>query len=145
MELTVKTFDELTVQELYEILKLRSDVFVVEQKCIYPDPDNRDQEALHLFLKDSEGIQGYLRVLKPADGTAALIGRVIAAKRRCGIGSRLVQAGLKAAAERFRASSVLVEAQSYAEGFYASLGFVPISEEFLDYGIPHIKMLREIR
>ena len=97
---TVKTFDQLTLEELYEILRLRVDVFVVEQQCPYPEIDGKDREALHVFARDQEGIQAYLRVLRPGVSfSEASLGRVISRRRRQGLGTQLLQRGLLAAEE----------------------------------------------
>lgn len=146
MELIVKRFDELNVHELYKILKLRSDVFVVEQACIYPDPDGKDLGAYHVWLQEDGEILAYLRVL--AAGVSyeeASIGRVIAARRRCGLGSRVVAEGIRVARERMGADAIRIEAQTYARGLYEKLGFKQTSEEFLEDGIPHIEMLLEMK
>lgn len=145
MELCIKRFDELTLSELYAILKLRSEVFVVEQNCAYNDPDGRDEAALHLFLRDTEGLQAYLRVMDKDDAHEYVsIGRVLAVRRRCGLASRLLQAGIDAAKSRFGARQVYLEAQTYAKGLYEKQGFRQISEEFLEDGIPHVKMLLDL-
>ena len=141
MELVVKSFDELTVDELYEILRLRVDVFVVEQSCPYPDLDGLDRSALHVFLRDGEGIQAYLRVL-PAGAAfpPAGLGRVVVRRRRQGLGGRIVAAGIAAARERLGARELTLDAQTYARGLYEQAGFCQCSEEFLEDGIPHIRM-----
>lgn len=141
MELTVKKFEELTLDELYEVFALRVSVFVVEQKCAYQDIDEYDRKAVHVLLRENGEIAAYLRVL-PA-GTAfeeVSIGRVIAVKRRQGFGSRIVSEGIRAAKEYFGARTIVIEAQTYARGLYEKHGFVQISDEFLEDGIPHIKM-----
>lgn len=144
MELCVKTFDELTTQELYDVLKLRINVFVAEQACPYPEADDRDQEAIHVFLRDDDGIQAYLRVMdRGAESEHVSIGRVIAVKRRCGLGTRVLVEGMRAARQRFGAHSIYLEAQSYAKSLYEKQGFRQVSDEFLLDGIPHIKMLWE--
>lgn len=141
MELVIKKFHELTLDELYEILRLRVDVFVVEQKCPYPDLDGRDEAALHLFLRDDEGIEAYLRLLPPGQTfETASLGRVIARRRREGLGTRIVSEGVRASRERLGASELTIEAQTYARGLYEALGFRQSSEEFLEDGIPHIEM-----
>ena len=90
MELSAKRFDELTDSELYDILKLRVNTFVVEQNCPYPELDDKDQDALHVFLRDEEGIQAYLRIMgRGVSSEYVSIGRVVAVKRRCGFGSRV--------------------------------------------------------
>jgi ElaA protein len=144
MQLHVKRFQELTLDELYAILKLRVDVFVVEQSCPYAELDGLDRDALHIWLRDEDGIKAYVRVLdKGVKSEHAALGRVIAVKRRMGLGTRIVQAGLDAAREYFGAAAVYIEAQTYARGLYEKLGFRQISGEFLEDGIPHIQMLKE--
>lgn len=141
MELICKHFTQLTRDELFQIYKLRVSVFIVEQQCAYPEIDDADQVAWHLWLQDGDGIAAYLRVLPP--GTtfdAASIGRVLAVKRRQGLGSRIVAAGIRAARERFGAQTITIEAQTYARALYERAGFVQTSEEFLEDGIPHIRM-----
>ena len=141
MKLNIKTFEELTKKELYEILKLRSEVFVVEQKCCYQDMDDADFGAIHIFYTENGNIQAYLRVLDRGVGSQHVrIGRVISRKRRCGVGTMLVKEGIKAAVEKFGADVIFVEAQCYVKDMYAKLGFVQTSDEFLDVGIPHVKM-----
>ena len=141
MEEIVKTFGELTLEELYAILRLRNSVFVVEQNCPYQDLDDLDQDAFHIFLRDQDGIRAYLRLL-PEKGMRSepLIGRVIAADRRRGLGSRVLSLGIRTARERLNVESIRVEAQTYAVPFYERAGFVPVSDEFILDGIPHIEM-----
>ncbi len=141
MDVIIKTFDELTAQELFEIYKLRVSVFVVEQQCPYQDIDDLDKAAYHVRLTDENGILAYLRVL-PA-GTqfeTAGIGRVIAAERRKGYGSAVLKEGIKVAKEKLNADIITVEAQTYARGLYEKAGFRQVSEEFYEDGIPHIRM-----
>ena len=142
MELFVKHFSQLTRDELFEIYKLRVAVFIVEQQCAYPEVDDADRQAYHIWLRDGDGIQAYLRVL-PAGATfdTVSIGRVIAVKRRCGLGSRIVAEGIRAAKEKFGARVITIEAQTYAKGLYEKAGFIQSSEEFLEDGIPHIQMV----
>ena len=141
METFVKRFDELTVNELYEILKLRADVFVIEQQCIYPDIDQKDRKSLHVFVKNQNEIVAYLRVLeKGVSFDEVGIGRVISKYRRKGLGTVVLKAGIQAAKEIYLADEIIIEAQTYAKSFYELQGFVQCSEEFLEDGIPHIKM-----
>ena len=143
MELYIKRFHELTIEELYSILKLRVDVFVVEQNCPYDELDDRDQDAIHVFLKDENGVQAYLRIMdKGIESEYVSIGRVVAAKRRCGFGSRVLTEGIKAAKEIFNADSIYLEAQTYAKKLYEKHGFRQISGEFSLDGIPHVKMIK---
>ena len=142
MELKIKHFSELSAQELFAIYKLRVSVFVVEQNCPYQEVDDADEHAYHVWFEDEDGIEAYLRVVEPGMVfPECAIGRVIAVKRRCGLGTKIVSAGLRAAQERYGAEAVRIEAQTYARKLYEGLGFVQTSEEFLEDGIPHIGML----
>lgn len=136
-----KRFSNLDTNELYEILKLRFDVFVLEQTCLYPEIDNLDQEAIHVYIKDGDEIVAYLRVLdRGIESEDVAIGRVIAKNRRQGLGTLVLKEGIKAAKEFFDADAIYLEAQTYAKEFYENLGFEQISDEFLLDGIAHIKM-----
>ena len=144
MTLYIKRFQELSRDELYAILRLRVSVFVVEQNCPYLETDNLDQDALHVWLADEEGIEAYLRILpRGAESEYVSIGRVTAVKRRQGLGSRILAEGIRAARERMNADRIYLEAQSYAGALYEKQGFRKVSEEFLLDGIPHVKMLLE--
>lgn len=141
MELVVKHFSELTAKELFEIYKLRVSVFVVEQKCPYQEVDDADRTAYHLWLKDADGIEAYARVLpQGAAFPTAAIGRVIAVKRRCGLGGKIVAAAIRVAKATLHADKLTIEAQVYARSLYEKHGFQQSSEEFLEDGIPHIQM-----
>lgn len=145
MELIVKKFSELSTEELYEILKLRAAVFVVEQECPYQDVDDKDKLGYHVYLKNEDGIQAYLRVLEAGVSFEEVsIGRVISMKRRCGLGSRLLEAGITVVREKLNASVIRIEAQTYAKSFYEAQGFKQVSEEFLEDGIPHIEMILNV-
>ena len=138
----VKTFNELTLDELYEILKVRVDVFVVEQNCPYSELDGIDKEAYHVFLKDEDENIAYLRVFKDED---VRIGRVLSKRRRQGFGTLLLNEGIRIAKEKLDAEIIVIEAQLYAREMYEKLGFVQVSGEFLEDGIPHIKMELDIK
>ena len=141
MELVIKHFSELSAEELFEIYKLRISVFVVEQKCPYQEVDDADRVAYHLWLKDEDGIEAYARVLpQKAFSSTAMIGRVIAVKRRCGLGSKILEAAIHAAKANLHADKITVEAQVYARSLYEKHGFRQTSEEFLEDGIAHIQM-----
>ena len=143
MQQHIKRFNELTTEELYDILKLRVDVFVVEQNCAYREIDGLDKEAVHVWLEDEDGIAAYLRVMdRGIEHESVSIGRVISARRNEGLGSLIMEAGIKVAKEEFNADSIYLEAQIIAKGFYAKHGFRQISDEFMLDGIPHIKMMR---
>lgn len=142
MGLKIRHFSELSAQELFAIYKLRVSVFVVEQNCPYQEVDDADEHAYHVWFEDEDGIEAYLRVVEPGVVfPECAIGRVIAVKRRCGLGTKIVSAGLRAAQERYGAEAVRIEAQTYARKLYEGLGFVQTSEKFLEDGIPHIGML----
>ena len=144
MDLHVKQFSELTTEELYRPLRLRVSVFVVEQNCPYMELDYRDQDALHVWFEDQDGIRAYLRILDAgAVSEYVTIGRVIAVKRRCGLGSRILKEGIRVTREQLHADKIYLEAQSYAKGLYEKQGFRPVSEEFLLDGIPHVRMILE--
>lgn len=141
MELTGKHFSELTTEELFDIYKLRVSVFVVEQSCPYQEVDSADKTAYHIWLKEDGELLAYLRVLpRGVVREEVSLGRVIAVRRRCGLGSRILAAGIRTAVEQFGADCIVIEAQTYARGLYEKAGFVQTSEEFLEDGIPHIQM-----
>lgn len=141
MEFYRKRFSELDTNELYGILKLRFDVFVLEQTCLYQEIDNLDQEAIHVYIKDGDEILAYLRVLdRGVESEDVAIGRVIAKNRRQGLGTLVLKEGIKAGKEFFDADAIYLEAQTYAKYFYENLGFEQISDEFFLDGIAHIKM-----
>ena len=141
MELIVKHFSQLSAEELFEIYKLRVSVFIVEQRCPYQDVDDADRTAYHLWLRDENGIAAYARLLPPGvTFPTAAIGRVIAVRRRCGLGTRIVDAAINAAREKLSADVITIEAQVYARSLYEKAGFVQTSEEFLEDGIPHVQM-----
>lgn len=141
MELVVKHFDELTAWELFDLYKLRVSVFVVEQSCPYQEVDDADRVSYHVWLRDGDGIAAYLRVIPAGVNFEDVsIGRVIAVRRRCGLGTRIVAEGLRVAQERLGAQRVTIEAQTYARALYEKLGFRQTSAEFLEDGIPHIRM-----
>ena len=145
MELIIKSFDELTTQELYDILKARAEIFVVEQKCMYNDLDDRDRLSVHVFLKDEDGVAAYLRVLpKGVYDENVRIGRVITVRRGVGLGKKVLEAGLAVAKERLNADAVTISAQTHAIGFYEKCGFETVSEVYMEEDIPHVKMIRKL-
>jgi len=142
----LKKFDELTPYELYAILQLRNEVFVVEQNCVFQDADNKDQVSYHLMGWAKEKLIAYSRII-PA-GIAyefVSIGRVVTApdKRRNGTGKELMNEALKAAATLFGNVSIKLGAQLYLKNFYESFGFAQSSEIYIEDGIPHIEMIRK--
>ena len=142
MDLVVKRFEELSVEEIYKILQVRVEVFVVEQNCVYQEIDDKDKYSYHVFLKDDTGIKAYLRVIdKGVSFEDVSIGRVLTLKRGCGLGNIILLEGIKVAKEKMNANRIKIEAQSYAKEFYEKAGFKQVSEEFLEDGIPHIQMV----
>lgn len=139
MELIVKHFDELSVSELYEILKSRSQIFVVEQKCTYQDIDDTDRRSLHIFYKDNESVVAYMRAFYAEDGVVR-VGRVLTLEHGKGLGGKLLKNGIEAIKKEMKPDKIYIEAQTHAIGFYERVGFVIVSEEFLDVGIPHVGM-----
>lgn len=139
--LHTKTFQELTVDELYELLRVRSDVFVVEQDCVYQDLDCDDQKSIHLWLTDGDKVVALCRVCPAGTHMEEIsIGRVITTERGKGYGKRIMLEGIKAARQFFNAERIDLEAQEYARGFYEQVGFRQSSEPFILDGIPHIRM-----
>ena len=146
MQVSIKTFDELTIHELYQILRLRIEALVVEQDCVYQDVDNKDQKALHIMgMKDGQ-VVAYTRVFKPGDYFDNVsIGRVVVSQeqRQYGLGKQIMLASLAAIEQRFPDKPIEISAQSYLLKFYTDLGFSAFGEEYLEDGIPHRRMLKE--
>lgn len=141
MEIFVKSFEELNIDELYEILRLRVDVFVVEQACPYPEIDGVDKSSFHIFGKDNGEIAAYARIYKEKDEVH--LGRVIAKNRGQGHGNLILNEAIKAAYENYGNKKIHIEAQTYAKDFYAKAGFEERSQSFMMDGISHIKMVLE--
>ncbi len=138
MEYVIKTFDELTTLELYEILKLRAEIFIVEQQSIYQDLDDLDKSAYHMYIIRDNEIVAYLRII---NNDTASIGRVLVKVKRLGLGSKLVNRALKFAKESLKMSNILISAQLQAKVFYEKLGFNVCSYVFELDGIPHVEMI----
>ena len=142
----IKSFEELSVQELYNILKLRSEIFVVEQNCVYLDMDDKDQKALHVMGMKNGNLVAYTRIFKPGDYFEyASIGRVVVAKneRQYKYGYDIMNASIKAIKDKFDTTSIKISAQTYLKTFYNNLGFKEIGETYLEDDIPHIAMVRK--
>lgn len=142
----IKRFDALSVQELYEILQLRSEVFVVEQNCVYQDLDFKDQKALHMFGNYDGKIIAYARLFKSGDYfDNASIGRVIinAKYRDKKWGNNLMETAISAITDYFEETKITISAQFYLKKFYESHGFVATSEIYLEDDIEHIEMKKE--
>ena len=136
-----KTFQELTTDELYELLRVRSEVFVVEQNCVYQDMDGDDQKSIHMWLTVADKIVALARVCPAGTHMKEIsIGRVITTERGKGYGKLIMLRAIDAAIEHFGATLIDIEAQEYARGFYEGIGFKQSSDTFMLDGIPHIKM-----
>ncbi|WP_270089789.1 GNAT family N-acetyltransferase [Sphingobacterium sp. SYP-B4668] len=139
-----KSFDELSVSQLYYILKLRNEVFVVEQDCAYQDCDNKDPQSLHLWGVLDQDIVAYARIVPPGVSyPEASIGRVATnrAYRRLSFGRELMKRAIDATVEQYGPINIRISAQSYLQQFYEGFGFMKVSEEYLEDDIPHIEML----
>lgn len=142
----VRAFDELNTLELYKILRLRAEVFVVEQDCVYQDVDNKDHKALHILGKKDDEIIAYTRIFDKGDYfEVASIGRVVVAKdeRKYGYGNELIEQSILAIEDNFKTKKIKLSAQVYLVSFYEKHGFSKMGEEYLEDGIPHIAMIRE--
>lgn len=145
MEFLVKKFDALSLNELYAILQLRSEVFVVEQDCVYQDLDFKDQNALHVFGFKKDTIVAYTRIFKPGDYfKEASIGRVVVkdTERKYGYGHDLMKASINAVNIKFDTLEITISAQVYLKKFYETHGFKKVGKEYLEDGIPHIEMIK---
>ena len=143
MNFITKSFNELNPTELYEILQLRSQVFVVEQDCVYQDVDGKDQKALHIFGRKEDKIIAYARIFNPGDYFEnASIGRVVvaASERKNGYGHDLIKVSIKAIKNNFKVNKITISAQVYLKKLYEFHGFKQKGEEYLEDGIPHIRM-----
>ena len=145
LDIYVKTFNQLSLDELYYLLQLRSQVFVVEQDCVYQDIDVKDKKALHVIGKKDNTIIAYSRIFKPGDYfKEASIGRVVVAEnfRHLKYGHQLMVASIKAVETSFSSKKIKISAQKYLENFYNNLGFITSGEPYLEDGIPHIAMIK---
>ncbi len=141
----VKRFDELSTVELYKILRLRAEVFVVEQDCVYQDIDNKDQKALHVIGYKNNEVVAYTRLFDAGlyfeDPS---IGRVVVSQkeRKYGYGHDLIKESIKAVKIHYNTQKIKISAQTYLKKFYETHGFKQIGEEYLEDGIPHITMIK---
>ena len=148
MEFIIKSFKEFTIHELYEILQLRSEIFVVEQDCVYQDIDFKDQKSLHVFSRKNNKIVSYTRIFKPGDYFKnASIGRVLvlASERKFGYGHDVMKAAIIAIESHFNTNIITISAQEYLKKFYEVHHFTQVGNGYLEDGIPHIEMIRELR
>ncbi|AJY46996.1 GNAT family N-acetyltransferase [Martelella endophytica] len=142
----IARLEALTPGELYAILKLRIDVFVVEQNCPYPELDGKDFDALHLRLIADGAVMAYARVFPPgADGAESRIGRVVVSPDHRGrkLGDAVMREAIAACGRIAPDTAIAISAQAHLQRFYGSLGFVAVSAEYLEDGIPHVDMIRQ--
>lgn len=142
----VKSFSELNTTDLYSILQLRSEVFVVEQDCVYQDIDFKDQKALHVLGYKNDVLIAYTRIFKPEDYfNNSSIGRVLVkeTERKFNYGHQIMKASLKAIKEYYKVDKITISAQKYLKKFYELHGFYQVNDEYLEDGIPHIRMDRD--
>ena len=146
MNVVIKKFNDLSNFELYEILQLRSEVFVVEQDCVYQDIDGNDQKALHIIGTVENKIIAYTRCFRPGDYfREASIGRVVVkeSQRKLKRGNQIIKNSIKAINNHYKTNIIKISAQCYLNKFYTNLQFKPIGEKYLEDGIPHIYMIRK--
>ena len=145
LTISVKTFAELNTNQLYNVLQLRSEVFVVEQDCVYQDLDGKDQKAIHIIGTKNDKIVAYTRIFKAGDYLEQTsIGRVVVkdGERKHGYGLDIMKASIKAVTTQFGETTIALSAQTYLKQFYNSLGFKEVGEEYLEDGIPHVMMVK---
>ena len=145
MEVFVKKFNELNVEELYEILKLRSEVFVVEQNCVYLDLDDKDKDAWHVWVSSGDEVVACARVLDVGVSykDSLSIGRVVSKYRGVGLGAAVMEAAVNTAIDKYGNLPITISAQKYAVAFYEKFGFVICSEPYLEDDILHVKMIKK--
>ena len=142
-----KTFSELDTEDLYQILRLRSEVFVVEQDCVYQDIDNKDQNAIHLYYKENDQIVGYTRIFKAGDYYEnPCIGRVVVSKKNRGndLGKKIMIDSMEYIKQNIKGEKIELSAQKYLDKFYKDLCFYKIGEDYLEDGIPHQRMIFDL-
>lgn len=141
----IKSFAELSSLELYSILQLRNEVFVVEQNCVFQDADNKDQPSFHLMGWNDGQLLAYTRIVPPGTiYTEPSIGRVVTAPsaRRKGVGKELMEETIKAIENLYSKTPIRIGAQRYLIPFYESFGFVINGDTYLEDGIPHVEMIK---
>ncbi len=146
LEIKTKYFSELTTTELYEMLQLRSEVFVVEQDCVYQDIDFKDQKAVHILGYNNDKLVAYTRIFKPGDYfIEASIGRVVVAEkeRKYGFGHVIMDHSIEALKTYFNETIIKISAQKYLKSFYELHDFIQVSDDYLEDGIPHIGMIKK--
>ena len=145
MEFIVKDFEELTTTELYEILKSRAEVFILEQNIICLDMDNVDYKSFHCFIREDDRVVAYLRAYyKDGDADTVHIGRVLTLQHGRGLGKALLEKSIGALKKKMECKRICMDAQKHAIGFYEKFGFQVTSDEFLEEGVVHVTMELEL-
>ena len=148
MNSVIKKFSELSTEEIYNILRLRSEVFVVEQNCVYQDIDEKDQKAIHLFLEKNSEIIAYTRIFKKGDyyEENPSIGRVVVSKKERGkkLGKEIMKKSIHYVKENMDEKKIELSAQKYLDKFYKELQFYSEGEDYLEDGIPHQRMFYDL-
>ncbi|WP_188456103.1 GNAT family N-acetyltransferase [Virgibacillus oceani] len=142
----IKSFQEFSADELYQIIKARVDVFVVEQACPYYELDNHDQRSIHYYLKVDNEIAAYVRIVpKESKYPEVSIGRVLVSEKFRGQGyaKEIMQRAIEYIFEEWNENKIKIQAQEYLKKFYSSFGFRQISDSYLEDNIPHIDMILE--
>ena len=138
MTFHAKTFSELSASEIYEILKARMEVFLLEQHIVCLDIDGIDYNALHVFIEENGTVEAYLRAFRYED--AVKIGRVLTREHGKGLGRKLMEGAMPKIKDHFGCDKIILHSQKHAEGFYKKLGFETVSDEYLEEGVPHVTM-----
>ncbi|MCW8451915.1 GNAT family N-acetyltransferase [Legionella quinlivanii] len=143
---SIQSFNELSTQDLYDILQLRNAIFIVEQQCPYQDLDYKDQQALHLCIREEETLLAYARILPDYEADTLSFGRIVTATvaRGQGLGKQLLNNVMDYLQTHFAGKMVHIHAQFYLKRFYESYGFWSEGEPFDEDGIPHILMVRSL-
>ena len=148
MNTVIKKFSELSTEEIYNILKLRSEVFVVEQNCVYQDIDEKDQKATHLFIEKNNEIIAYTRIFKKGDyhEENPSIGRVVVSKKERGknFGKEIMLNSIEFIKKELKGRKIELSAQKYLDKFYKDLDFYSEGEDYLEDGIPHQRMFYDL-
>ena len=143
MNFVAKKFSELTLDELYEILKSRAEIFLLEQKIICQDMDDYDKCSLHCFFFDGERVIACLRAFEK-DAETVFMGRVLTLEHKKGLGTKLINYSIEEIKKHFNCSKICLHAQTQAVGFYEKMGFRVTSDEYLEEGVPHVNMERTV-
>lgn len=145
MNLIVKRFDELTTKELYEILKVRAAIFIMEQQINYNDMDNIDYDAYHCFFMEDDKVIAYLRAFNANEENTLQVGRVLTLKHGNGIGKKLMEESVAYLRANTDAKKITMHAQKHAVGFYEKFGFKTIGNEFIEEEVVHITMYLDLK